>query len=45
MIPVPAVFNDEQGIYITNRKWGIWYCENGHPNPPWKFVCAVCGKT
>lgn len=44
-VPIPAIFSDDKGIYITTQKWGFWYCQNGHPNPPWRLVCAVCGKT
>jgi len=47
--PVKQVLTDERGVYVAarefeNSKYGIWVCPNGHPNPPWALVCAVCKK-
>ena len=41
-VQVPAIHSDSKGVYVTNAKWGVWYCKRGHPNPPWNLVCPLC---
>jgi hypothetical protein len=46
--PVNTVAVDELGVYVLASELVdsgiIAYCPDGHPNPPWRLVCGVCGK-
>lgn len=39
---VAQVSQDENGFYIPRAEFWVT-CPNGHPNPPWRFTCQVCG--
>jgi hypothetical protein len=39
---VAQICQDEAGFYIPHAEFW-WKCPNGHPNPPWRLICQVCG--
>ncbi len=36
------ISQDENGFYIPHAKFWV-KCPRGHPNPPWRLTCQVCG--
>lgn len=36
------ISEDENGFYVPHVKFWV-ECPKGHPNPPWRFTCQVCG--
>lgn len=45
---VSALHVDSKGIYIQLNDFvdqgAIAWCDRGHPNPPWRLTCMVCGR-
>jgi hypothetical protein len=39
---VSQICQDENGFYVPHAEFWV-KCPNGHPNPPWRIVCQVCG--
>lgn len=48
LYPISNVSVDEHGVFVPTNELAdygiIAYCPDGHPNPPWRLVCKVCGK-
>lgn len=39
---VSQICQDEHGFFVPHAEFW-WKCPNGHPNPPWRLSCQVCG--
>jgi hypothetical protein len=40
---VSQICQDESGFFVPRVDFW-WRCVNGHPNPPWRLTCQVCGR-
>jgi hypothetical protein len=39
---VSQICQDENGFYVPHAEFWV-KCPRGHPNPPWRTTCQVCG--
>lgn len=39
---VAQISQDEKGFYVPHVDFWV-KCAKGHPNPPWRATCQVCG--
>ena len=48
LFAITNLSSDKKGIYVSTTSVlddsFFIRCPDGHPNPPWNLVCAVCGK-